>query len=87
MEDPEGNAAGASTGMDAGAAYADCSFVQIGGGDSAGEGGEGGSSRWEDIAKQPTFGRYNRDSIQIFRVRRVRGTAAEARAIRRVGRL
>lgn len=84
LEDSEGNAAGASTGMDAKVAFENCQFVEIGGGDS----GEGsGGSRWKDIANQPTFGKDNRDNIQIFRVRRVRGTAVEARAIRRVGRL
>ena len=84
LEDSEGAAAGASTGMDADAAFENCHFVEIGDGDS----GEGsGGSRWGDIANQPTFGKGNRDNIQIFRVRRVRGTAAEARAIRRVGRL
>jgi len=85
LEDANGNAAGASSGMDAGAAYADCRFVKIGNGDC--EDGSGDGSRWEDIAKRPTFGKHNRDSIQIFRVRRVRGAAGEARAIRRIGRL
>ena len=85
LEDSEGNAAGASTGMDADAAYENCHFVEIGDRDS-GEGRQGGS-RLEDIASRPTFGKGNRDHVQIFRVRRVRGTAAEARAIRRVGRL
>ena len=57
LEDSEGNAAGASTGMDADAAYENCHFVEIGDGDS-GEGRRGGS-RWEDIANQPTFGKGN----------------------------
>jgi len=85
LEDADGNAAGASSGMDAGEAYADCRFVKIGSGLC--EEGRGDDTRWEDIAKRPTFGKHNRDSIQIFRVRRVRGSAAEARAIRRIGRL
>lgn len=83
LEDSEGNAAGVSAGMDV-VAYENCHFVEIGGRDSR-EGGD--CRRWEDIASRPTFGKENRDHIQIFRVRRVRGTAAEARAIRRVGRL
>ena len=85
LENASGHAAGATSGVNAKEAFADSEFVPIGNGSI--ETFTNTKSQWERIAKEPTFSIHNRDKIQIFRVRRLSGTAEEARSIRRVGRL
>ena len=82
LEDVNGNAAGASPTnasieFKASVAFNKTSFVPL----------HEDQSRWKHIATDPTFSSLNHDGVQIFRVRRVSGTSADARAIRRVGRI
>jgi hypothetical protein len=76
-----GSAVGASTGTNLSEAFHGSSFVPLCGGE------EGEENRWRHVAEEPTFSSLNHDRIQLFRVRRVSGTAEDARAIRRVGRI
>ena len=82
LEDGNGSAAGAAPGTNLCEAFYESSFVPLCGG---GEGEE--KIRWRHVATDPTFSLLNHDRVQIFRVRRISGTSADARAIRRVGRI
>lgn len=76
LEDQDGCAVGAVSGIDAVEAFAGSQFVPL---DS--------SDRRSQVSTKPTFSSCNEKQVQIFRVRRVQGTAKEAARIRRASRI
>ena len=77
LQDEDGNAAGAATGLaPASVAFTNTYFVPL---DTI--------EQRQAVATRPTFSKQNPNQIQIFRVRRVEGTAESAANIKRVSRL
>ena len=88
LEDANGNAVGASAGTNSQEAFRESIFVPCGRvGESNQSEEEMVKCKWRHIAEKPTFAPLNHDRIQIFKVKRVSGTSADARSIRRVGRM
>jgi len=78
------NAVGAAGGSDPHEAFTGSEFKPIGVGE---DNVQVTSCRWGSIAQGPSFSSHNHDRVQLFRIRRVEGTAKDAREIRLVGRL
>ena len=76
LQDKQGRAVGAVTGVDPATAYSQSDFVLL----------ESSQQRIE-VATTPSFTSSNERNIQIFRVRRVMGSAQDAATIRRVSRI
>ena len=77
LQDEAGNAAGAAAGLDpASVAFTNTYFVPL---DT--------NEQRQTVATRPTFSSQNANKVQIFRVRRVEGTAESSASIRRVSRL
>lgn len=74
LQDENGQAAGAYTGVTASQAYQDTRFVKL-------------QEEWDMVCRNPTFTEVNEKQVQIFRVTRVSGTPEEAASIRRVSRI
>ena len=76
LEDESGSAVGAHWGVNAEAAFSGSRFVKL----------DSPDSRIQTY-ETPTFSDFNEKKVQIFRIRRIEGTAGEARSIRRVSRM
>lgn len=76
LQDKQGCAVGAAVGVEPSEAYQDSQFVSLNSNDKR-----------KHVAIEPSFSKENLEKVQIFRVRRVRGTPEEAASIRRVSRI
>lgn len=72
----EGSAAGAVMGVNTHNAFSKVHFVGI---DT--------EERRHEVATEPTFSEYNKEQVQIFRIRRVSGSPEDAIQIKRVSRI
>ena len=79
---------GASVGTNSNEAFHESKFVPCGrGGEDNPIEDEAVKCKWKHISEEPNFSPLNHDRIQLFKVTRVSGTSADARSIRRVGRM
>ncbi|CAB9518994.1 Putative methyltransferase [Seminavis robusta] len=76
LENNQGQAVGSYHGVDCASAFDGSQFVPL-----------ETKHQLQHVAGQPTFSSVNVKQVQIFRARRVHGTATEAASIRRVGRI